>query len=76
MACKIPFTIACTHTCNLKKHKKEGKKVFSARRFSLDDFVYIQGISCYKEKALSYEPFYSLRCEEWERVRVSVLYSR
>jgi hypothetical protein len=40
----------------LKKHKKEEKrgekkKGFRAQRFSLDDFVYIQGISCYKEKA-------------------------
>lgn len=47
---------------NTKKNQKRAgkKKGFSAQRFSLDDFVYIQGISCYKEKARSYEPFYSL----------------
>jgi hypothetical protein len=65
-SCKILFTIACTHThthahrCDLKKHRKEEekrgekpKRVQCTKIFSLDDFVYIQGISsCYKEKGM------------------------
>jgi len=47
------------HRCDLKKHRKEEKKerekpkrVQCTKIFSLDDFVYIQGISCHKEKGM------------------------